>query len=396
MRTECVEICVMEQWRKHFEAVPDPRKAGHAFTYRLCDVLMLALCALLCGAETFVEIEEFGCSKQQWLCERLGLGFEEGVPSHDTIGRLFSLLNPHAFGACFEAWTQELHEQTQGQVLALDGKTVRRSFDTATGKAALHLVSVWASEARLVLAQQQVDGKSNEITAVEALLQRLDVRGCVVTVDALTVDALNTQKHLAGLIVEKKGDYVMALKNNHGLLHEEVSDYFAWLRQNQQRLQRAGCDLFEQKEWGHGRREVRRCFCIAADEQDWPQALAQWPGLKSLIVIERERGASGASASASCTRHFYLSSLPPQAKNISAAVRTHWQIENNVHWCLDVALREDESRVRKDHAPRNLATLRRLVLNLMRQDKNAKCGLKARRHKAGWSNDYLLQRLTQT
>ena len=290
-------------------------------------------------------------------------------------------------------------------MLAIDGKTVRRSFDTVTGKAALHLVSVWAHEARLVLAQQEVAGKSNEITAVEALLGRLDVRGCVVT-----VDALNTQKHLAGLIVEKKGDYVMALKANHGLLHEEVSDYFDWLNQDRQRWQhqdrqrwqhqdrqrwqRAGCEVFEQKEWGHGRREVRRCFCLEATEQDWPQALAQWPGLQSLIMIERERGVNGDSPP--FTRHFYLSSLPPQAKTIALAVRAHWQIENNMHWCLDVALREDESRVRKDHAPRNLATLRRLVLNLMRQDKKAKCGLKARRHKAGWSNDYLLQRLVQT
>lgn len=378
----------MEQWRKHFEAVPDPRKSGHAFTYRLCDVLMLGLCALLCGAETFVEMEEFGLAKQEWLCERLGLGFEEGVPSHDTIGRLFSLLDPHAFGACFEAWTQELHIQTQGQVLALDGKTVRRSFNTATGKAALHLVSVWAHEARLVLAQQEVDSKSNEITAVEALLGRLDVRGCVVT-----VDALNTQKHLAGLIVEKKGDYVMALKANHEMLHEEVCDYFVWLRQEPQRLERAVCDGFEQKEWGHGRREVRRCFCLEASEQDWPHALAQWPGLQSLIVIERERSLAGGRTA--LTQHFYLSSLPPQAKNIALAVRAHWQVENNVHWCLDVALREDESRVRKDHAPRNLATLRRLVLNLMRQDNKAKCGLKARRHKAGWNNEYLLQRLIQ-
>lgn len=136
----------MEQWRKHFESVPDPRKAGHAFTYRLCDVLMLALCAMLCGAETFVEMEEFGWAKQEWLCQRLGLGFEEEVPSHDTIGRLFWRLNPQAFGACFEAWTQELHEQTQGQILAVDGKSVRRSFDTATGKKALHVVSVWAHE----------------------------------------------------------------------------------------------------------------------------------------------------------------------------------------------------------------------------------------------------------
>jgi predicted transposase YbfD/YdcC len=379
----------MEQWREHFVQVPDPRKAGHAFTYHLCDVLMLALCAMLCGAETFVEMEEFGWAKREWLCQRLGLGFEEDVPSHDTIGRLFARLDPHAFGQCFEVWTQQLHEQTQGQLLALDGKTVRRSFDTATGKAALHLVSVWAHEARLMLAQQAVDDKSNEITAIEALLQRLEVRGCVIT-----VDALNTQKHLAQLIVEKQGDYVMALKGNHGLLHQEVSDYFSWLQQDARRLQRAGCDRFEQKDWGHGRVEVRRCYCFEATEEDWPQALAQWPGLKSLVVIERVR--TSAAVSAQSTRNFYLSSLPAQAQAIARAVRAHWQVENNVHWCLDVALQEDESRVRKDHAPRNLATLRRLVLNLMRQDKDAKYGVKIRRRKAGWSGDYLLQRLLRT
>lgn len=381
----------MEHWRIHFEEVPDPRKVGHAFTYRLCDVLMLALCAMLCGAETFVEMEEFGRAKRQWLCDRLGLGFETDVPSHDTLGRLFALLDPHAFGACFEAWTHQLHEQTHGEVLAIDGKTVRRSFDTATGKAALHLVSVWAHANRLVLAQQAVDAKSNEITAIEALLERLDLTGCVVT-----VDALNTQKRLAQRIVEKKGDYVMALKQNHALLHDEVSDYFAWLSQSPQRLEQAGCDLAAHKEWGHGRREVRRCYCLEATFEDWPHALSQWPGLRTLVIIERERSSASTLASIANTRHFYLSSLAPQAHLLAAAVRAHWQVENKVHWCLDVAFGEDDSRARKDHAPHNLGILRRIVLNLMRQDTGAKCGLKARRHKAGWSNEYLLQRIVQT
>ncbi len=369
----------------YFASIPDPRGESNAQRHLLLDMLMIALCAMLSGAETFVEMEEFGQEKQNWLQERLGLSLLQGIPSHDTFGRLFARLDPHAFGAAMQSWTQDLHHQTKGQVVALDGKTVRRSFDTATGKAALHVVSAWATRSQLVLAQQAVDDKSNEITAIPQLLELLDIKGCIVT-----VDALNSQKEIARAIVQRGADYVLALKANHALLHQEVRDFCLWCQKQPSGLQTLADDFVEDKNWGHGTREVRRCAALAATPQDWPQALRQWPGLQTIVAVQCSRASAGAS---SVQWRFYLSSLPPDAKRLLDAVRSHWQVENNVHWCLDVAFDEDRSRARKDHSPYNLAVLRRLTLNLLRQDKTAKGGLKVRRLRAGWNNDYLLRLL---
>jgi predicted transposase YbfD/YdcC len=362
--------------------------------HKLVDILAIALCGVMSGAESFVEIEEYGQSKEAWLRERLGLSLLHGIPSHDTFGRLFSRLDPSAFEACFVAWTQTLHTLTQGQVIALDGKSVRRSFDSATGQGALHLVSAWASQNRLVLGQEAVQEKSNEMTAVPALLERLEIGGCVVT-----TDALNTQKNIAEQILRQHGDYVLALKGNHGLLYEDVNQFFDWLSRRPGGLP-AGCDAHGQtQDWQHGRYEVRRCYCLAATDQDWAQARQQWPGLKSLVCVESGRRSttpdpeanSSAQAVVEWERRFYLSSLECDAPRLMAAVRAHWSIENSLHWVLDVAFAEDDSRIRKDHAARNMATLRRLVLNLLRQDTRHKRGLKTRRHRAGWDDDYLLR-----
>ena len=373
----------------YFTHIPDPRESSNATRHVLLDILMIALCALLSGAENFVDMEEFGREKQQWLQERLGLQLPHGIPSHDTFGRLFARLDPHAFGAAMQTWTQALHQATQGQVLALDGKTVRRSFDTATGKAALHVVSAWATGAQLVLAQQAVEAKSNEITAIPALLELLDIKGCIVT-----VDALNSQKEIAMRILAQGGDYVLALKDNHPLLHQEVRDYCLWCQRQPGGLQRLADDFAEQKEWGHGRAEVRRCYVLAATAQDWPQALRQWPGLQSIFAVESCRQLQSRRSNSPSTQwRFYLSSVKPEAAALLAAVRAHWQVENKVHWCLDVAFEEDGSRARRDHSAENLAVLRRLALNLLRQDHSAKHGLKARRLRAAWNNDYLLRLL---
>lgn len=378
----------------HFGALPDPRRNNGQLRHDLVDVVAIALCAVLCGAEGFIAMEEFGQSKQAWLQERLGLSLIHGIPSHDTFGRLFARLDPIAFEACFTAWTQSLHTVTLGEVIALDGKSLRRSFDTATGQGALHLVSAWASHNRLVLAQQAVESKSNEMTAVPALLERLDIRGCVVT-----TDALNTQKNIARQIVDQGGDYVLALKANHALLHQEVKEFFGWMSQRRGGLV-ALCDHSAQtQEWQHGRQEVRRCFCLGATKQDWPLARRQWPGLASLVCVETKRRLmatgpevpSGATAQAEVEQRFYLSSLGCDAPRLLEAVRGHWGIENSVHWVLDVSFDEDDCRIRKDHAARNMATLRRLALNLLRQDTRHKRGVKTRRHRAGWDNDYLLR-----
>lgn len=369
----------------YFSQLPDPRGHSNAQRHLLPDILCIALCAMLSGAETFVDMERFGREKQTWLRERLGLKLPGGVPCHDTFGRLFARLDPTAFGAAMQAWTQALHQATDGQVIAIDGKSVRRSFDVATGKAALHLVNAWASASRLVLGQCAVTDKSNEITAVPTLLEMLDVRGCIVT-----TDALNSQKEIAQQIITQEGHYVLALKDNHALLFREVRDYFNWCQGQPGGLVRLGDSHAEQINWGHGRHEVRRCFALAATPQEWPQALRQWPGLQSLVLVESYRRAT-TQVSATVQQRFYLSSLPCEAQALLDAVRAHWGVENQVHWCLDVAFNEDGCRVRKEHAAQNLAILRRLALNLLRQESSDKHGLKARRLRAAWNSDYLLR-----
>lgn len=380
-----------------FEQVPDPRKPGHAIQHRFLDVLCIALCAMLSGAEGFDDMEDYGHAKENWLRERLGLELPNGIPSHDTFNRLFSRMNPRAFEACFMAWTQLLQRLTEGEVLAIDGKSVRRSFDAATGQGALHLVSIWATQARLVLAQQAVPEKSNEMTAVPLLLEMLDLKGCVIT-----ADALNSQKNIAAAICARGGDYVLALKENHRHLFEDVRDYFAWCQKQPGGLQQLSDDSALSRDWGHGRHEVRRCYCLATTPEEWPQALRQWPDLQCVAMVERERTVLppeglplGGQVLPTVTRHYYLSSLTPQATRLLNAIRAHWGIENSLHWVLDVTFGEDDCRARKDHAPQNLATLRKLALNLLRQDTKATFSVKARRKVAGWDDDYLIRILAR-
>ncbi len=327
--------------------------------------------------------------------QRLGLELVHGIPSHDTFNRVFAALDPDAFDRCFVRWTQQLHEESAGQILAIDGKSVRRSFDSATGQGALHLVSVWASETRLVLAQQAVAAKSNEMTAVPLLLEMLDIQGCVVT-----TDALNTQKKVAKAIRERGGEYVLALKENHKHLFEDVRDTFAWCRKQKGGLTLWCQDSAQTREWGHGRQEVRRCFCVAIVPDEWPLAVQQWADLKCVVLVERERTVQvpeglppGATLCPEVTQHFYLSSLPPDAPRLLHAIRAHWGVENSLHWVLDVAFDEDDCRVRRDYAAHNLATLRKIALNLLRRDQKLKVGIKARRKVAGWNEDYLLRLL---
>jgi predicted transposase YbfD/YdcC len=339
-------------------------------------------------------MEDYGRAKHTWLRERLGLELPNGIPTHDTFRRVFGALCPDAFESCFRRWTQQLHQESGGDLLAIDGKAVRHSFDTASGQGALHLVSVWASEARLVLAQQKVAAKSNEMTAVPLLLERLDLQGSVVT-----SDALNTQKNVAAAIHEGGGDYVLALKPNHLHLFEDVRDTFAWCQNQSQNQSQNPCyeQCWQSSEWGHGRHEVRRGFCLSTPLDEWPQAVRAWSGLRCIVMVERERTVlspegvpPGAHDQPTRTRHFFLSSLGATDPRVEKAIRAHWGIENSLHWVLDVAFDEDGCRVRKDHAPQNFATLRKLALNLLRQDQKAKCGVKARRKIAGWDEDYLL------
>ena len=383
-----------------FQDVPDPRTPHPWLKHSLMDVLCIGLCAVVSGAEGFVDMEDYGVSKEAWLRERLGLSLCHGIPSHDTFRRVFSSIDPCAFEGCFLRWTQQLHQQSGGDLLSIDGKAVRHSFDTASGRGALHLVSVWASAARLVLAQQKVETKSNEMTAVPLLLEMLDLQGSVVT-----TDALNTQKNIAAAIQEGGGDYVLALKENHRHLFEDVRDNFAWCQKQRQkarpekaRPEKVWDATWETSEWGHGRHEVRRGFVLWTEPDEWPEALREWKGLQCLVMVERERTIlppeglpAGAVLSPTRSRHFFLSSLGATDGRVEKAIRAHWGIENSLHWVLDVAFSEDDCRIRKQYAPQNFATLRKIALNLLRQDQKAKCGVKARRKMAGWDDDYLLR-----
>jgi predicted transposase YbfD/YdcC len=377
------------------ESVPDPRRAGYRQKYRLCDLLMLSLCAVLSGANSFTEMAWYGRLYRPLLVERLGLEFEESTPSHDTLGRLFSLLDGAALIACFEGWMAQLHQATQGEVVALDGKTLRGSFDSATGKSALHLVSAFACEARMVLGLEEAGCVGQEVEAMHALLSRLELRGRTVT-----LDAAGTAPLTARLIVERGGHYLLCLKANHRHLHEDVGAFFSWLE--------ASATASRSLEWtednssgaGHGRYEARRVRAVPVDEmrEFVCPSLGQWRGIQSVVMVERRRkNRVCGQESSSTTRAFYLCSLPAHkgedAARIGQAIRAHWLIENGQHWILDVVWQEDASRVRKDQAPKNLALLKRMATNIMRQDQTYNISLSLKRKTAAWNTDFLLQKL---
>ncbi len=360
----------------HFSILPDPR-VDRTKKHRLIDILFIAVCTIICGGETFTDMELFGEAKEEWL--RTLLELPHGIPSHDTFGRVFSLLDPAEFGACFLRWSAALHEATKGEVIALDGKTLRHSFDAASGQSALHLVSVWASENGLTLGQLKVDSKSNEITALPALLKLLDVTGCVVT-----MDAMGCQKELAGQIIQQQGDYVLCLKGNQGSLHEETRYFFE--EAHAMKFHDVPYHYHETVEKDHGRIEIRRCWMVEEVAIQWLQRQDQWPGLASIAAVEAQRRIGKKTTKE--TRYF-ISSLRGSARKLAEAARKHWGIENSLHWVLDVTMNEDQSRIRKDHAPENMALLRRLALNLIKKTKRPKASMRGSIKKAGWDNSFL-------
>ena len=368
---------------EHFGEMPDPR-TGRALRHPLLSILFCSLCAMICGAEDFVSFEEFTEAKFDWLAQRVDLS--AGVPSHDTFGRVFALLEPHAFTECFLNWVEALRTHLGPDIISLDGKTLRHSFDTATGKKAIHMVSAWARQSRLVLGQVKVDDKSNEITAIPALLKLLDIRGCIIT-----IDAMGCQKSIAAQIIGQGGDYVLSVKDNHPHLAQDMAGLFTHAQAH--RFEDVAHDTAKTLDKDHGRIETRIATVIGLNALAglWDDVGSQWTGLQTLLKIQRTRQIGSETT---CETHYYISSLPPNAKKHLQVVRSHWGIENSLHWVLDVAFREDDCRVRMGHADQNLASLRHITLNLLRQDKRSKIGIKNRRLKAGWDLMFLERIIT--
>jgi predicted transposase YbfD/YdcC len=363
----------------HFGRLRDPRIA-RTRRHALLDIIVLAICAVVAGADDWVSVRDFGRAKLPWLRQYLVL--PNGIPSHDTFGRVFGLIDPDELEACFSSWIQAAFGEVAGGVIAIDGKTVRRSHDRSAGQQALQMVSAWATSCGVVCGQRKVDGKSNEITAIPELLNTLATRGCIVT-----IDAIGCQTEIAEMIAEKQSDYVLAVKENQGSLRVAVKDLFDY-------GQGTGfADLphsyYKTVDKDHGRIEVRQCWAIddAQTLKDLPE-LGRWKKATSVVMVVAERRIGPKRTSET---RYYLTSLTADAKRALHAIRAHWGIENSLHWVLDVAFREDESRVRTKNSAENLSRLRRIALNLVRQDKDAGCGVKTRRKRAGWDNDYLIR-----
>ena len=362
--------------------VEDPRRP-QARRHSLEAILLIATLAVICGADNWTEVEFFGHQKQAWL--KTFLELPHGIPSHDTFGRVFGLLDPAQLEACFAAWVQSLAATLQDGVVAVDGKAARGSHDQARNVSPLHLVSAWADEARLVLGQRRVDDHSNASTAIPELLETLALDGCLVT-----IDAMGCQKRIAQTLRDRGADYVLALKGNQPQLHEAVVETFAV--EQAEAFEDCDHDFHQTVNKNHGRIETRRCWVIGTPAYTrYVDPGEAWSDLHSLVMIEAQRRQGDQVTSET---RYYISSLPPDARALLQAVRSHWGIENALHWVLDMAFREDKSRIRTGHAAHNLSLLRRMALNLLRRETTAKGGIAARRKQAGWNDGYLLKVLS--
>lgn len=361
----------------HFADLTDPRKRD--VTYPLINIVVIAICAVICGADDFVAIAEFGRKKRKWLAKFLNLS--EGIPSHDRFNAILAAIKPAEFEKCLLSWIVALHEITDGQIVAIDGKTLRHSFDAASSKAAIHMVSAWATANHVTLGQVVTDAKSNEITAIPKLLETLEITGSLVT-----IDAMGCQVEIAQGILNREADYCLATKGNQPTLLAGIESHFADHLEDD--FARTKVRRYETKEKGHGRVEHRYYF-ICPVPDDLPDR-ERWPGLKAIgmSVSDTQRGGKDCF-----DVRYYILSTYPSGRRFAEAVRGHWGIENSLHWQLDVTFQEDQCRIRKGHADENFSILRRTALSLLKNESSEKVGIKNKRLLAAWDDDYLLKAL---
>ena len=364
-----------------FAEMEDPR-IDRTKRHELQDIIFIVICGVICGADNWVEIEAFGHAQEQWLKRFLAL--PNGIPSHDTFGRVFASLDAEQFQVCFERWIKSVSRTTAGEVIAIDGKTLRRSHDQAQGKSAIGMVSAWATANHLVLGQVKVQDKSNEITAIPELLRVLEINGCIVS-----IDAMGCQVDIARAILDRGGDYVLAVKRNQGRLFDDLQSLFKIEKAEAQPFNGVEYDYTQTVDKGHGRIETRQCWVVTdADYLAYIKDYKDWPGLRSLILV---RGTRRIGEESTQEDRYYISSLEGDAPGCLQAVRSHWDIENSLHWVLDMAFREDESRVRSGNAAQNLAVVRHIAVSLLKQERTSRIGLHAKRLKAGWDEKYRLK-----
>lgn len=362
----------------HFSELPDPRTDTSRIRHKLLDMVVIAICAVICGADSWVAVESFGHAKSKWLSGLLKLA--NGIPSHDTFSRVFGLLDSVQFEHCFITWIKQVIQVTDGQVVAVDGKHLRRSYDTSTDPSAIRLVSAWASSQSVTLGQLKVAESSNEIPAIPQLLELLAISGCIVT-----TDAMGCHPQIAQQIVDADADYVLALKANQGQLYEDVKLLFDGIADN--RLPDVQTDTAQTVDGDHGRIETRTAVTITDPVLIGPlRGSENFVNLNTVVKVTAKRESTTETTIKS---RYYISSLRTDAEHLLEAIRTHWAIENSCHWVLDVAFDEDACRIRKNNGSENFAILRRIALNLLKGEKSAKLGVANKRLKAAWDTDYL-------